>query len=177
MQEIASPRQRRTVHSGNTVEYIRVQGSVGGGKHDAMAKVKRRCAYASANARVTPWRRVIAAETIAAISYSASNSLPSYPRHFGTAGTLENVHPGNFGVVLPVPVLPPCSGSYRRSGALSHFPMKGTLREKHDLPYAVSQAGQTGTRRLLLGVPAGDRSFTHSPHQSIRKFALETAFF
>ncbi|KYN22976.1 hypothetical protein ALC57_04759 [Trachymyrmex cornetzi] len=141
------------------------------------------------------------------------------------------------------------SSSYRRSRALSHFPMKGTLREKHienpshvgeisrsdcresrsainpwstvldcmnfhrfhvrwnidffvghsgrlrerelrekrekgssffahrDLPYAISQAGQTGTRRLLLSVPAGDRSFTHSPHQSIRKFTLEIAFF
>ncbi|KYM77767.1 hypothetical protein ALC53_11778 [Atta colombica] len=74
--------------------------------------------------------RVIAAETIAAISYSA-NSLLSHPRHFGTAGTLENVHPGNFGVVLLVPILPSYSSSYRRSGALSHFPMKGTLREKH----------------------------------------------
>lgn len=74
--------------------------------------------------------RVIAAETIAAISYSA-NSLLSHPRHFGTAGTLENVHPDNFGVVLLVPILSPYSSSYRRSGALSHFPMKGTLREKH----------------------------------------------
>lgn len=43
--------------------------------------------------------RVIAAETIAAISYSA-NSLSSHPRRFGTVGTPGNVHPGNFGVVL-----------------------------------------------------------------------------
>lgn len=46
--------------------------------------------------------RVIAAETIAAISYSA-NSLSSHPRRFGTVGTPGNVHPGNFGVVLLVP--------------------------------------------------------------------------
>lgn len=49
--------------------------------------------------------RVIAAETIAAISYSA-NSLSNHPRRFGTAGTPGNVHPGNFGVVLLVPSLP-----------------------------------------------------------------------
>lgn len=78
--------------------------------------------------RIAP--RVIAAETIAAISYSA-NSLSSHPRHFGTASTLGNVHPGNFGVVLLVPFLLPYSSFYRRSGALPHFPMKGTFREKH----------------------------------------------
>lgn len=114
------------------------------------SEVWRYCAYMSANARVTPyspgdfrsnvsprsWKevdrmapRVIAAETIAAISYSA-NSLSSHPRRFETVGTPGNVHPGNFGVVLLVPSL--LSPSYNgRSGALSHFPMKGALREKH----------------------------------------------
>lgn len=89
----------------------------------------RYCAYTLASAQVTPCLsrglsveritkivkgsevdrmapRVIAAETIAAISYSA-NSLSSHPRRFGTAGTPGNVHPGNFGVVLLVPSPPP----------------------------------------------------------------------
>ncbi|TGZ56180.1 Uncharacterized protein DBV15_01648 [Temnothorax longispinosus] len=51
--------------------------------------------------------RVIAAETIAAISYPA-NSLSSHPRRFGSGrGTPGNVHPGNFGFVLPVSSLFP----------------------------------------------------------------------
>ncbi|KYN03334.1 hypothetical protein ALC62_05834 [Cyphomyrmex costatus] len=124
--------------------------------------------------------RVIAAETIAAISDFA-NSLSSHPRHFGTAGTPGNVHPGNFGVVLLVPFLSPYSSSYRRSGALSHFPMKGTLREKHiENPSHIGEISRSDCRdpRSAINplVPAGDRSLTHSPQQSIRKFTLEIAF-